>query len=495
MIETTGPQPQVGIADTLIRDAYLVTLDPQRTVYTRGFLAFRDGRIVAVGAMGEAMPKAREAIDAGGMVVMPGMGNGHNHLIQNAFRGYNDDRWPVLDIPKAVRSLLEQLFAASGRMDAERTHALVRLHALEMLKSGYTATHDEHFTNVRKDSVEGSWQAIAESGMRGLLFRCIVDDRIPESGRETVEEGLCEVERLRHFASDRVSVGASFVNYSFRSDPEDMRRIHEGALALGIPFGVDMTDNSRGALLRSQGFEGGQVDWYRRHGLLDHGPIYAGKGVNLLPHEYAILAEHDARIAVVPTLRFFDGQGVPLHDFLSAGILPGLGTDAPLVSDSQDPFENMRHAILGQNIAVKAQAAQGRERPEHCHWLNAETVIEMATLGSARALLMESEYGSLEVGKAADAVMLDVARADIAPTWEGRRLLGSLVWGGHASQVHSVFVAGEKLIENGRSTRWDEEEVIANASRALSAIAREADLDRFLPQRVAGREYRGWIYR
>ncbi|WP_232491454.1 amidohydrolase family protein [Novosphingobium kaempferiae] len=484
----------VAVADTLIRDAYVVTLDAGRRVFTRGFLAFAGGRITAVGSMAESLPPAREVIDARGMIVMPGMANGHNHLIQNAFRGYNDDRWPVLDIPAAVRSLLEQLFAASGRMDAGRTYAIVRLHALEMLKAGYTATHDEHFTNARKDSVDGSWQALADSGMRGFLCRCIVDDRVPEDGRESVDEGLSELDRLRAFGSDRITVAGSFVNYSFRSDPEDMRRIHEGTMALGLPFGVDMTDNSRGAMLKARGFEGGQADYYRAFGLLDHGPIYAGKGVNLLRHEYALLAEHDARLALVPTLRFFDGQGVPVHDFLEAGMLPGLGTDAPLVSDSQDPFENMRHAIFGQNLAVKARVAAGGERPDAALWLNAERCIEMATLGGVRSLLLEDTCGALEVGKAADLVMIDAARAEIAPTWDERRLLGSLVWGGKGAQVHSVFVAGERLIDAGRSTRWDEDEVIREADAALTAIAREADLGRFLPTRQAGAAYRGWAY-
>ncbi|MEE4454010.1 amidohydrolase family protein [Novosphingobium resinovorum] len=486
--------PAEAIADTLIRDAYVVTLDAGRRVFTRGFVAFAGGRITAVGSMADGLPPARAVIDARGMVAMPGFANGHNHLIQNAFRGYNDDRWPVLDIPAAVRRLLEQLFAAAGRMDAERTYAIVRLHALEMLKAGYTATHDEHFTNARKDSVDGSWQALADSGMRGFLCRCIVDDRVPEEGRESVDAGLAELERLRAFSSDRLTVAGSFVNYSFRADPEDMRRIHEGTLALGLPFGVDMTDNSRGAMLKARGFEGGQADYYRAHGLLDHGAIYAGKGVNLQRHEYALLAQHDARLALVPTLRFFDGQGVPVHDFLAAGMLPGLGTDAPLVSDSQDPFENMRHAIFGQNLAVKARLAAGGERPEAALWLNAERCIEMATLGGARSLLLENTCGALEAGKAADLVLIDVARAEIAPTWDDSRLLGALVWGGKGSQVHSVFVAGERLIEDGRSTRWDEEEVIREADAALAAITREADLDRFLPTRRAGESYRGWAY-
>lgn len=479
-------------ADTLIRNAWIVTVDQERRVFTDGYLAFKDGRIAALGPMAECRVSAGETIDARGRLVMPGIANAHNHLVQSAFRGYNDDRWPVLDIPAAVRALVAQLFTVADRLDAERTYKLVRLHALEMLKAGYTATHDEHFTNVRADSAEGSWAAIEESGMRGYLTRCIVDAAVPERGHETVEAGLDAAGRLAaRFASDRIQVAAGFLNFNFRTDPEDMRRIHEGALALGIPFGVDMTDNSRGAVLAARGFTGGQVDYYRSFGLLDHGPIYAGKAVNLRTEEFAILAAHDCRVALVPMLRFFDGQGLAVHRFLEAGMLPALGTDAPLVSDCQNPFEVMRMTLLAQNLNVKAS---GGEKPAHQLWLNAERLIEMATLGGAHTLFMDDVCGSIEIGKAADCVIVDTSRASLQPDYDGRRGLGSLVWAGQSSDVDTVFVAGEKLVEHGRSTRWDEEQVVREASDVVAAILRETDLAASLPARVAGQSYRGWRY-
>lgn len=478
-------------ADTLIRDARIVTVDRERHVFTNGFLAFSEGRIVALGPMAACDIAARETIDARGRLVLPGMANAHNHLVQIAFRGYNDDRWPVLDIPAAVRALLVQLFTVADRLDEERTFRLVRLHALEMLKAGYTATHDEHFTNVRSDSVDGSWAAIAQSGLRGFLTRCIVDAAVP-AGHESVDDGLAEVARLHaRFASDRVKVAAGFLNFNFRRDPQDMRRIREGALALGVPFGVDMTDNSRGAALRARGFDGGQVAYYRQHGLLDHGPIYAGKAVNVAPQDVPLLAEHDCRIGLVPMLRFFDGQGIAVHRFLAANMLPALGTDAPLVTDCQSPFEVMRQAILAQNLAVKAE---GGDKPTREWWLNAERTIEMATLGGARTLFTDDVAGSLEIGRAADCVIVDTQRANLQPDHGGRRTLGALVWGGQAADVDTVFIAGEKLIEGGRSTRWDEETVVREAAEALDAVLRESDLPSMLPSRVAGQSYRGWRY-
>ncbi|WP_457354984.1 amidohydrolase family protein [Sphingomonas sp. UYP23] len=480
-------------ADTLIRNAWLITVDPDRRVFTDGFIAFRGGRIVALGAMAACDVVAAETIDARGRVVMPGMANAHNHLVQIAFRGYNDDRWPVLDIPAAVRALVGQLFTVADRLDAERTHALVRLHALELLKAGYTATHDEHFTNGRTDSVDGSWAAIAESGMRGYLTRCIVNGAaVPERGHETVEAGLAEVARLHaRFASERITVATGFLNFNFVGDPEDMRRIHAGAAALGVAFGVDMTDNSRGAALAKRGFAGGQVDYYRQFGLLDGGPIYAGKAVNIRAHEFDILAEHDCRVALVPMLRFFDGQGIALHEFLARGLLPGLGTDAPLVSDCQNPFEVMRQTILAQNLAVKVA---GGDKPAAPLWANAERMIEMATLGGARALFMDDVAGSLEIGKMADCVIVDTARAELQPGYDGVRTLGALVWGGQSSAVDTVFVGGEKLVEGGRSTRFDEETVVAEAAAVLAAVTAETDLATMLPPRRAGHSYRGWTY-
>lgn len=486
----TTPPPTV---DTLVRNAYVVTMDAARTVFTDGYVAIDKGYIAACGPMEELAVTARTTIDARGAIVMPGMANGHNHLIQNIFRGYNDQRWPVLDIPVAVRSLITELFAISAVMDDARSYAIVRLHALDMLKSGYTATHDEHFTNVRTDSVDGSWRAIADSGMRGFLCRCIVNsDKVPHAGHETADAGLAEVERLMAFDSDRIRVAAGFVNYSFVEDPEDMRRICDGARAIGAAFGVDMTDNSRGAGLAARGFHGGQVAYYAEHGLLD-APIYAGKGVHLQPHEIEMLAQADARLALVPMLRFFDGAGLPLHDYFARGIIPGLGTDAPLVTDCQDAFEVMRMTILAQNIAVKAQVAQGGERPPREHWATAERVLEMATLGSATALFIDDVSGSIAPGKAADIIVVDTGMAEFAHAPERR--IGALVWAGRANQVRHVFVGGDHLIADGESTRWNEETVVREGEAAIAAMIRDAGLEGSLPSRRSGESFRGWTYR
>src|SRR3546814_8326430 len=103
---------------------------------------------------------------------------------------------------------------------------------LDMLKAGYTATHDEHFTNIRRDSADGSWSAVADSGMRGFLCRCIVNaERIPDTGRETVEAGPSEAEPVRGgFATDRIQYCAGVLKLKFRANHDHLaRHVHCGA--------------------------------------------------------------------------------------------------------------------------------------------------------------------------------------------------------------------------------------------------------------------------
>jgi 5-methylthioadenosine/S-adenosylhomocysteine deaminase len=487
--------PQLQPADTLLKNAYVVTVDKERRVFTDGFVAFQEGRITKVGPMSDCSIDANEVLDCSGKVVLPGFTNAHNHLIQVFFRGYNDDRWPILDFPNAIAALLKQQALVTGRLDEERSYILARLHALDLLRSGYIGTHDEHFSNSNPRSVDGSWRALDESGMRGFLARCIVNgDKVPETDRETFDDGFKEVERLKAiFDSSRIEVASGILNYQYLADPEDMRRIAEASAAASIRLDVDMTDNSGGKALEARGYKGGQVEYYRDYGVLER-PMYAGKAVNVRLDEIDILAKHDARISLVPILRQFDGVGLPVHHFLAHGIIPGLGTDGPMVSDCQNVFELMRQTILTQNLAVQRERRDGQPLPDPHLWATSETVIEMASLGSARTLFMDEVTGSIEVGKAADCVIVDLNRANMRPTQQNRRTLGVLVWAGGTDSVDTIFVEGKKLLEGGRSTIWDEEEVIQDAERVLSEIAEETDLLSLMSGRVPNRQYRGWTY-
>src|SRR3546814_19298130 len=117
----------------------------------------------------------------------------------------------------------------------------------------------------------------------------------------------------------------------------------------------------------------------------------------------------------------------------------------------------MRLAILAQNIAVKKERADGRPPPEKAHWAVAERMLEMATLGGARALFMEDRTGAIEVGKAADCVMVDLAHAATPPPATDRRPTGALAGAGTAVNVEPDLVAGRRPLSRGRRTVVGEE--------------------------------------
>jgi cytosine/adenosine deaminase-related metal-dependent hydrolase len=286
----------------------------------------------------------------------------------------------------------------------------------------------------------------------------------------------------------------SFLNYNFVKSREDMRRIGEGARLMGARIDIDMTDNSRGVgMKRRHGWEGGQVALYESLDLLVE-PSYAGKAVNVVPDELPLLAKYDCRLGLVPFLRLMDGVGIPLHHLFAMGVLPGLGTDAPMVSDNQSPFEIMRQMILAQNLQIRREIAGGAPSPESALWATSERVIEMATLGGARTLFMDDVAGSLEIGKDADCVIVELDDIGLRPNYGGLRTLGSLVWAGDTKVVDTVFVAGRKLLEGGRSTIWDEDDVIREAERVLAEIMAETDLPSLLAPRNPGQTHRGWTY-
>ncbi|TAK29547.1 MAG: hypothetical protein EPO21_21230 [Chloroflexota bacterium] len=482
--------------DTLIKNGYVITIDGQRRVFTDGFVAITAGRITAVGSMSDCNYTATEVIDAKGKAVLPGMTNAHNHLVQVCFRGYNDERWPVQgDLVEAVKRVAERHYAMAARIDEERGYLLGRQHMIELIKAGYTATHDEHFMNTRKDTVDGIWAAVKEAGIRGFLARCPVDgSMVPPEGKERAEEGLIEVERLRaKFNSPLVEVVPGIINYAWITDQEDMRRLKQGAERFGCHFDIDMSDNSLGARLIERGFHGGQVAYYQQFDILNE-PIYIGKAHGMRPEEFPVLAKADARVALVPVVRFFDGLGLPVHHLLGNGMLPGIGTDAPLIADSQTPWRAMKDVLLAGNMAVRREMEAGQEAPADKSLPRTETVVEMATIGGARTLFMDHEAGSLEMGKSADCIIVNLDYPTLRPTYGGRRLLANLVWGGEGQLVDTVFVAGRKLLEGGRCTIWDEAEVASAAEQVTRDIAHESGVGELMASRVPGQQFRGWTY-
>jgi len=485
-----------GTVDILIRSAYVITMNDERHVYTDGYLAIKDGKIAGVGQDRDCPFQGSETINASGFVVMPGLINAHNHLVQVAGRGRGDDppssvRTPSRQDMKArMRSLVRGQIMDSAHWDEERTYHMVRLHLLEMLKGGTIATHDQHFTNRNKQSIDGSLRAIDDSGMRAFVARGTVNhpDVVPQEAREDPEVGLEEVKRLRaRWNSSRINVVPSPVAVAYIASGDDIVKLKRGAEAMGAGFEMELAGNTGHMVMEEIGWKGGVIEYLDDLGVLDE-TVLGDKGHLLQEQEYQLWKDRGMKVCMMPTLRISDGTGLPLDKYLDVGILPGLGTDSMVTPSGL--WRVMRYIVYAQRMRDQRL---GVRRPQGLPVFS-ERLLEMATRGGAWALFMEDRTGSLELGKDGDCILIDTRRPYLRPSAESRRLVSNLVWSGESDMVDTVIVAGKVLMRNRECQIWDEEEVVTTAEKTLAAINKDTGADQRLPMRISGQTVRGWTY-
>ena len=288
---TQQPDGAPTRADIVFRNAYVVTLDDERRVYRNGYVAIAGRDIIAVGPDDTCTVDAERIINARGKAILPGLVNGHNHLDQVLLRARVDDRPRPGTGMGGLMVTMHDLWSQAGE---ELSYKIVRLHLLDMLTAGTTAVHEQHFTNVPLDNMDGVLRAIDESGMRGFASRVHLSaSMIPNAAHESVDTVLAETERLgKRWSSDLITVTASPINGTWVATDQELIELREGVRQLGVPFDLDLSGAEWRTTLAARGYtKGGAVRHAADIGILDD-QVSGGKSFNLEPDEYAIWAEH-----------------------------------------------------------------------------------------------------------------------------------------------------------------------------------------------------------
>ncbi len=381
-----------------------------------GAVVIEGGRIAAVGTAAEY--GAGERFE--GCVLVPGFVNAHTHLEYAVYAGFGDGLrfapWILVHIER------------KGRLDPAEMEAIARLGAAECLRSGVTTVGDCSFSGAAATACD-------ELGLRAIVY-LEVFGKSPEQITERLEESRG---RIADALSDRVRLGIS-PHAPYSCSPE----VYAAALELGLPLATHFNESadelqwlhagtgpweslaeSLPAPLGESGIRG-----LARRGLLDSSaPFLAAHCVHVDEEEIELLAAHDVAVAHCPRSNAVLGCGVaPLTALRAAGLRVGLGTDSPASAPSFDLFEELRAAVL---------AARAREqRPDA---LSAAEGLELATLGSARALGLEDEVGSLVPGKRADLAVISLAQSPYVP-WEDPA--AAVVFGASPECVVTTLVDG-----------------------------------------------------
>jgi 5-methylthioadenosine/S-adenosylhomocysteine deaminase len=409
-----------------------------------GAVALEDGRIAAVGPASE-LGEGERFEEA---VILPGFVNAHSHLEYAVYAGFGDglpfDRWILVHIER------------KRRIGWDEFVAIARAGAAECLASGITTVGDASFSGAAA-------VACAELGLRAIVYLEVfgrtteeLETRYPRN-RARVEEHL----------SDRVRLGIS-PHAPYTCSPE----LYAACLELDLPVATHLSESAA----EDDWLRHGRGGWEALADLLPPPPgetgvrhlaangilgprIVAAHCVTVDADEIALLAEHDVAVAHCPRSNAILGCGIaPLRDLLDAGLRVGVGTDSPASTPSFDVFEELRTAVY---------AARAREaRPGA---LGAAEALELATLGSARALGLEAEVGSLTPGKRADLTVLSLAGSPYLP-WEDAAT--AVVFGGTPERVLLTMTDGEPRYRKGGKT-WPGRRL---HSAAASARRRMLDL-------------------
>jgi len=438
------------LADLLIVGGTVVTMDATHRLIDDGAVAIRGDSILAVGKRSElsAQYAAQKTLDARGALILPGLINGHAHAAMSLFRGLADDlaldEWLQKHIFPAEAHNVNEEFVARG----------TRLSVLEMLRGGITTYADMYYF---EDVVA---RVTKEAGMRGILGETIVDFPAPDN--KTPAEALA-------YAQDYVTKWKGDPLISPAVAPHAIYTCSEKTLldsaALARRNQVPILIHLSEALFEIEQSRKKQalspVSYLGKIGFL--GPdVVAAHCIWVDAADVALLKHFSVGCIHNPSSNMKLASGVmPVIDFLASGQAVGLATDGAASNNSQDIFEEMDTAAKLQKIARMDPRA-----------LPAVQVVEMATLGGARALHMDKFIGSLEPGKKADVIFVDTSGPHATPMYD---VYSQLVYALRGSDVKTVIVGGKLLMENHHMLTLDEEQILREAreyQKKLSAWAK-----------------------
>jgi cytosine/adenosine deaminase-related metal-dependent hydrolase len=430
----------------LVTGGTVVTMDGARRVVD-GDVLVNDGRIVAVGSG----LKGARTLDASGCIVLPGLIQAHIHVCQTLCRGYADDL-PLLEW------LRERVWPYEAALDEKSMRACARLAAAELLLGGTTAILDMgtvHETDVLVD-------ALGATGLRATVGKAMMDagDGVPARLRETTQASLDESDALRARWSGKFDgrIEWAYAPRFVLSCTEALLREVGARVAAGARLHTHASEQLAEieVVRRERGMD--NIAYFDKLGL--SGPrATLAHCVHPTAEERHLLAARGTNITHCPSSNLKLGSGIaPIPEMLAEGIHVALGADGAPCNNNLDGFVELRLAALLHKHRVGPAG------------MTALQALELATLGGARALGLESELGSLEPGKRADLIVLDPHAPHATPM---RDPVSTVVYAARSTDVRHVLVDGRVLVRDGEltgETGLDRGEVVATARAEAARI-------------------------
>jgi len=433
----------------LIKNGTLVTMDSANTI-VRGDLLIEEGRITSINETGKA---ADTVIDADGCAVLPGFVQTHIHLCQTIFRGAADDL-----------ALIDWLRQRVWPMEAAHTpssiRASARLGVAELIKGGTTCALTMETVNHTSEV----FKVVAESGFRATVGKCMMDkgDEVPRALQEqtssSIEESLALLDEWHGKAGGRIRYCFA-PRFAISCTRGLLEKVAGLARTRGVMVHTHASENRTECelVLKESGLK--NITYLDSLGLTGR-HVALAHCVHLGNDEIKTLKTTGTNVVHCPSSNLKLGSGIaPIVKLLEEDISVSLGADGAACNNRLDMFTEMRTAALLQ------KALHGPEV------LPANRVLRMATRDGARAMGLDAEIGSIEVGKRAD---LALVRLDPLHSTPVADVVSALVYSAEANDVDTVIIDGQVVMRERKLLSLDEREIIQTASSEAEKLA--ADL-------------------
>jgi 5-methylthioadenosine/S-adenosylhomocysteine deaminase len=444
---TLGAQARLPVS-LIVIGGTVITENAAHKILAPGAVAVSGVDIVDVDTPASIAGKyqAAETIDARDQIVLPGLVNTHTHAPMVMYRGLADDL--------ALREWLEHyIFPAEAKtVSPELVRVGTRLAAVEMIESGTTTFVDMYYFE------EEIARAAIEAGLRGVLGQTIIG--FPVADAKTPADALTRAETfIREFKDNGLVVPAVAPHALYTNDKTTLVASAELGRKYGVPVIIHFSETEDEVRAARDQYKMTPAAYLES--IAFWGPkTVAAHGVWVTDDDIAILKRHSVGVAHNPESGMKLASGAaPIPKYLSAGVAVGVGTDGAASNNDLDMFEAMRQASFLAKLSTRDPTA-----------VSAQTALDMATIGGARALQMDRLIGSLEAGKRADLITVSMSAARQTPLYDP---VSHLVYATRGDDVRTTIVDGKVLMKDRRLRTLDRVAVIA-AANSLAVKVRAA---------------------
>ncbi|SMY16453.1 amidohydrolase family protein [Photobacterium aquimaris] len=429
-------------ASLIIKNGQVITMNDNKQLIENGVVVINNDTIIAVGDHSLlSQYDAQRIIDAQNGIVMPGMINTHNHLPMIAFRGLGEE------------GIENRLFAyffplESKKLSRELIYQATRLGAIDLAQSGVTTFADMYY------HVDEMAKATKEVGLRAVLGETVikfpvVDAKQPYGGLEYGQQFIND------YKNDPLITPAFAPHAAYTVSKQKLQQINAISKKLNVPVLIHVGEfGNESARISDNPKQLSPVAWLHDIGVLDNRMVLA-HAIHVDQADIDLIKQSGAGVAYNPMANAKGATGIaPAWEMYQQQLPMGLGTDGPMSSNQVDLWRTLSYAANMQRLKHNDRTI-----------MIPEQVIELATIGGARALHMEDKIGSLEVGKKADIIIVETQSANMMPNYNP---YATLVYQANPSNVSTTIVNGNIVMEQRQMTQVDSADVTKNI-RAIEA--------------------------